>query len=389
MWVTALLFMLFSGHQLVHPDPTPDPIYEGVPEPLAIINMHACRYDGVQLFSRSQVCDIQFSQFEQLCAEWLSAPELIAALAVNNPSAVAYHHEVLAELRDAMAGYNSFPLRSLTNADLKAARAWIGIDEGGSIKVVPGPLNSFANTTEYGVVLATTPMTATGYQDYRTLMHECTHHVQQVMKRSTSMLMYCTTGRYEAFAPDELAAMIVENCAAIEEGWTADDFCDLDRGAVQWRIAHEPNMARTLSWPNARTPIVPGDLVYQYCCKYGPAFNGDIAHDLTVLRSWTSHFEALGDIDFRAFPKCFGAGWMVLARREQAIGHLSALASTCQTWLAINGQPSLYSQFVKPMLQERQPIFVPPAYTEIVRFTDSLNLLNREKALTFLDATNP
>ncbi len=84
-----------------------------------------------------------------------------------------------------------------------------------------------------------------------------------------------------------------------------------------------------------------GALFHDYVVKYGPKLTGNVTLDLIAIEHWTMAFENLGPYVPTKYEK-LDSDWMERMRHYGDIGLISHLASTCQTYLAVNRCPSAY-----------------------------------------------
>jgi hypothetical protein len=176
----------------------------------------------------------------------------------------------------------------------------------------------------------------------------------------------------------ELAAMIVETCERIRQGYTPKMLDDLAR-APDFQSAY-PDLCHGWDYTAIRDlphvqyivePVLPsmdGYLLYDYCVKYGPKLTGCLACDLDIVKDWVRDFERVGLARFsnEACPGGLARNYEAIVQFELLAHQTNHLASTAQTWLGINGAPSEYP--VVPMeYNERHPKDTPdPTLGEVI-----------------------
>lgn len=153
-------------------------------------------------------------------------------------------------------------------------------------------------------------------------LHEFTHLIQHNLWRYGFAEAAEATEELHTDS-SELAAMVVETAQLIHDGLTREQAEAMD-------LWHSP-MTTTRPFE----PRLAGGLAWDYVKRYGPHITGDIGIDLFTIERWVKGFEVMSR---RSAVDDF------IAPARQAIenGETTHLAAACQTFLAINGEPSWF-----------------------------------------------
>ncbi len=345
----------------------------------AIINMHWGRPDGVRLFSRSATWEFQHAEIVDKYAAFLSDPVFRIVWATGAKNAVLQHDFWVLRYDAVKKEYLSKPSNPLRDVDVDVITWWLGKDHNKFI-IDDGAIGGFALALPCGDIQVGSSTLTGGLPDRSTFLHEATHHIQWRLKERS----YARNWDYNVYNTPELGAMIIENCARISEGWDVSDFVDMDNG--QHPAAEEPYAKTLFSFPAPRPPAMHAALAYQYYVKYGPHFTGDLAKDLIKLQEWVPRFEKIGILSFDRTDK----DWINEARCEERARLMDPLCSTCQTWLAINGQASIYDKVISKCAQD---LIVPDAplteaFAKAIPDWDKVPVDNQKAALDFIKRCN-
>ncbi len=311
-------------------------VFEGRPSPPLFIFMHGLQYDYPHLFSRLSAYDVQLDLFEREIYRTQMTREMAEGLAEYNPEIEALDLLFYRLRDDCTKKYRMSPHKALTELDWISIQVYLARKKHTLIRLrYDDPIPAYAYCDwMHGVVALTEMKTSeTGLCDRSIAIHEMTHYMQ----------VFCSNGGYtysNQFNDDsqEFAAYVTENTEKVFQGWTMGDMLKYDSYTIPQAYA-EGVIA------DVHVPIVSrmnGGLEYMYLNKYGPQFCGRMGLDLRILCRWTKSFECMGTVDYRFLPEEKRADWMKIARDQVAKGLMSPLASTCQTFLAINGENSWY-----------------------------------------------
>jgi hypothetical protein len=302
-----------------------------------IQRMHALDKTFTRLFQRPADLEIEsVLPFQRLFARSTDTATLDAFLA-GDLVTIQVNETIRKAMADIKRDYQEkWPEQGFTEKDVQDLRNFIRKGDKLILTKWQDPNPGFAYVAPilpdsfelghmvYKIVLPMSPLSISGYCDRSVLLHEMTHYCQGVYPPEGQMKYSSSFG-----GPDsdlecaELAAMIVESAEKVRQGWTGADFDRLAKSAHlddQYCGLYGETPYHT-GTPNNVVPRLTGDLFVSYLRRYGPQFTGDTAKDLVVLKNWVKRFEGVGQVQ---------------------VGLVDRMGSTAQTWLGVNGAPSVY-----------------------------------------------
>ncbi len=310
---------------------------------ITIRAMHACVWHMPRLFARTAGWDIGWSTVWLRSQTLLCDHDLIADMVHGDPVAIA-RENLLFEIQErAQATFRSRPCHGLTEADIAAIMCFLQ-EKGWHMKVVPWGSQdgsyAYAWFAAKELAIPVNRLTDNWMCDRSVVLHEMTHFFQ--LTSLDDSYHYCRVLPSDVFDQIELAAMIVETAEKMHQGWDLGMFEQNDRTT-------SPEASALQVFPDVdfldqpvTVPRIEAGLLLHYMERYGPQFTGDMAQDLFIVRDWVRRFEGVGRIPYGLLPEALQRDLTPYIRLQEATGQVDALNSTCQTWLAINGAPSIY-----------------------------------------------
>ncbi len=387
----------------VNPDP-PTVIFiwhqQPPPETLQIRAMHCVAKDKAQLFARGGM--IEFEDYillheieRQLCDK-----DLIADVVHNKPEATAREIWLWETASKIYNSYRATPNEPVTEHDLDEIRTFITpvTTPNQTLRLLPWstPDDGFAYVAQWEVVFPESRLTATGYCDRDTVLHEMTHFMQLHFAHAGEYQFFKVTDT-EIYSTIELAAMVVETAERVRQGYTvgmldqiAREPFFMDYPDLHWGCDY-PTL-RDKTWVDRpvmpiRMPAMDAALLQQYVAKYGPQFTGCMHCDLQILKQWTHDFENVGKYQYEAASDDMKRNWSVVVRMQIEAGEMTHLASTCQTWLGVQGVPAAWPQpFTIPLVEHMaNEVVKTPDITELsLKLTNQVPQENLDRACDFL-----
>ncbi len=311
----------------------PNPYFKSHdPQPLLKV-MHGARWDLPRLWTRGGFIEISAAVMADECNARLQDEKLI----YNSHHGDMHAKKELKRWRELYARLiteiGKTKLQCINENDLVSLRAWVTGD-GFELVIMLTPDDGYAHVSGDGSVhIPHVPWLPTGWPGRSVVYHEMTHYMQ--IKFCPFENKTCDLNQWQATY--ELAAMIVESAEMVREGMTDQDWVNLDQS--KWIIA--TLYPRYRDFEAVVPPRMGGALFREYLLKYGPQFTGSMIPDLFELERWTKSFENLGPY-VPVQSEIIDPDWMSQIQKNVQGGLLSSLASTCQTYLAVNRCPSGY-----------------------------------------------